>query len=139
MGAIPSSSFSASASAASLVRKARRRRPILLPLLSAAFFFVSAYLYLIAVGRNVPVWVYGVIAGIVLGGGGLAVRRTRRRLSREQGQADHRAGLCSGDQPSSRLDPAREARATISAAGWLDPVSLDRRQYRLSPRYSPAS
>lgn len=69
-----------SASLAWLVRSARRKQPTLLPLLSTGFFFVSAYLYLIAVGRNVPAWVYGVIAAIVLGGGVGAVRKVRRQL-----------------------------------------------------------
>ncbi len=79
IGAIPFFS----ASAAWLVRNARRKQPILLPLVSAGFFFVSAYLYLIAVGRNVPVWVYGVIGAIVFGGGLGAVRKIRWQVRRK--------------------------------------------------------
>ena len=76
VGAIPFFS----ASVAWLVRSARRKQPILLPFISSGFFFVSAYLYLIAVGRNVPAWVYLVIAAIVVLGGLSAAKGIRKRL-----------------------------------------------------------
>lgn len=76
VGAIPFFS----ASVAWLVRNARRKRPLLLPLLSAGFFFVSAYIYLIAVGRNVPVWVYVFLGLIVVLGGAGAAKKIRKRL-----------------------------------------------------------
>jgi len=78
VGAIPCFS----ASLAWLVRNARQGKPTLLPLLSAGFFFVSAYLYLIVVGRNVPVWVYLFIAVMVLPGGYSAVKKVRKRMCR---------------------------------------------------------
>lgn len=68
------------ASVAWLVRSVRRKRPLLPPLLSAGFFFISAYLYLIAVGRNVPVWVWCLIGGMVVLGGLGAARKIRKRL-----------------------------------------------------------
>ena len=56
------------ASVAWIVRNYRKGQSIVIPVLSAGFFFISAYLYLIIVGRNVPVWVYGfVVAMIVFG------------------------------------------------------------------------
>lgn len=64
MGAIPFFT----ASVAWLVNNLRRRKPITLPLLLASFFFVSAYLYLIVVGRNIPAWVYCFIAAMLLFG-----------------------------------------------------------------------
>ena len=51
-----------------LVRNVRRKKSVALPALSASFFFVSAYLYLLVAGRNIPFWVYGVIAGMVVFG-----------------------------------------------------------------------
>jgi hypothetical protein len=51
-----------------LIRNVRKKRPIVLPLLCTGLFFVSAYLYLIIAGRNIPVWVYGVIALLVVYG-----------------------------------------------------------------------
>jgi len=52
-----------------LVRNYRKQKSIVLPVLSAGFFFVSAYLYLIIAGRNVPFWVYLFIIALVVGGG----------------------------------------------------------------------
>ena len=57
VGAIPFFSLSI----AWLVRNIRRRRSPALPALSAGFWFVSAYLYLVVVGKNVPLWVYGFV------------------------------------------------------------------------------
>lgn len=48
-----------------LVRNLRRKKSIVLPALLASFFFISAYLYLLIAGRNIPLWVYGFIAAMV--------------------------------------------------------------------------
>jgi len=48
-----------------LIRNVRQNKPLVLPVLSTGFFFLSAYLYLIVVGRNIPWWVYGLIAALV--------------------------------------------------------------------------
>ena len=63
-----------------LVRNLRRKRSIVLPTLSAGFFFVSAYLYLLVAGRNIPVWVYLVIAALVGFGVVSTVRKVRTRV-----------------------------------------------------------
>ena len=65
VGAIPFFTFSI----AWLVRNYRNKKSIIVPALSAGFFFVSAYLYLIIVGRNVPFWVYIFVILLVVGGG----------------------------------------------------------------------
>ncbi len=54
VGAIPFFTLSV----AWLVRNYRQKRSIVLPALTAAACFVSAYVYLIIAGRNVPWWVY---------------------------------------------------------------------------------
>src|SRR5687767_2388120 len=41
-----------------LVKKIKNRRPVFVPVMLTSFFFVTAYLYLIIVGRNIPDWVY---------------------------------------------------------------------------------
>jgi hypothetical protein len=51
-----------------LIRNIRSKKSIILPVLCTGFFFVSAYLYLIIAGRNIPVWVYLFIAALVLYG-----------------------------------------------------------------------
>ncbi len=48
-----------------LIRNLRRKKPVVLPVLCTGFFFLSAYLYLIVVGRNIPWWVYALIAVLV--------------------------------------------------------------------------
>jgi hypothetical protein len=44
-----------------LIRNLKKGKPFMLQAILTLFFFVSAYLYLIIAGRNVPVWVYGVV------------------------------------------------------------------------------
>ena len=70
-----------------LVRNLRRKKSIVLPTLSAAFFFISAYLYLIIAGQNIPVWVYVFIAVMVLFG----IYSTVKKI-REQAATPPRAG-----------------------------------------------
>ncbi len=50
------------------IKKIRHKKSFVLPLLLTGFFFISAYLYLIIVGRNIPVWVYIFIGVLVLYG-----------------------------------------------------------------------
>ena len=47
------------------IKNIRNKKPVVLPVLLTGFFFISAYLYLIIVGRNIPVWVYIFIAILV--------------------------------------------------------------------------
>lgn len=68
------------ASIAWLVRNYRKSKSIVLPTLSAGFFFVSAYLYLIIAGRNVPTWVYGFIAALVIFGSISTVKKVKTKI-----------------------------------------------------------
>ena len=70
-----------SASIGWLIRNYRKRKSIVLPSLSAMFFFISAYIYLLFAGKNVPWWVYGVIVLLILVGGYSTVNKVRRRIS----------------------------------------------------------
>ena len=64
-----------------LVRNLRRKESIVLPALSASFFFVSAYLYLLVAGRNIPLWVYGFIAVMIAYGVYSTVQKIRRQAA----------------------------------------------------------
>ena len=75
VGAIPFFTLSV----AWLVRNRRQDKPIVLPVLSASFFFVSAYLYLVAVGRNIPAWVYIFIAAMI----GYGVYSTYNKIKKQ--------------------------------------------------------
>lgn len=67
------------ASVAWIIRNLRRRKPITLPVLCASFCFVSAYLYLIIAGKNIPIWVYVFIAGMVAFGIYSTLKKIRTR------------------------------------------------------------
>jgi hypothetical protein len=59
-----------------IISNLRRKKSIVLPVLAASFFFISAYLYLLIVGRNIPLWVYGVIVAMI----GFGVYSTVRKI-----------------------------------------------------------
>ena len=92
VGAIPLFALSV----AWLVRRVRRGRSPVVPALCAGACFVSAYVYLLAVGMNVPAWVYGAVAVLVVGGAWSAVRSVRAKVAaaksdvRAEGQGPER-------------------------------------------------
>jgi hypothetical protein len=68
------------ASIAWLVRNYRKGKSIVVPILSAGSFFISAYLYLIIAGRNVPLWVYLVLAAMIIFGAFSTIKKARRQI-----------------------------------------------------------
>jgi hypothetical protein len=48
-----------------VIRNIRQKKSITIPILLTGIFFISAYLYLIIVGRNIPLWVYLFIIAMV--------------------------------------------------------------------------
>lgn len=77
VGAIPFFTLSL----AWLVRNLKQKRSVVMPALSSGFFFISAYLYLIIAGRNIPIWVYGFIAVLVGYGVWATVQKVRRQVA----------------------------------------------------------
>jgi hypothetical protein len=69
------------ASIAWLVKRRRAGRSITIPIMSAGFFFVSAYLYLALVGRNIPVWVWLFLAALIAYGAWSTVRDVKRKIA----------------------------------------------------------
>ncbi len=80
IGAIPFFS----ASIAWLVRNFRRGKSIVLPAVSALFFFISAYIYLIFAGKNVPLWVYGAVVLLILFGAYSTIKKVRRKIGSDE-------------------------------------------------------
>lgn len=76
VGAIPFFS----ASVGWMIRNFRKGRSIVLPSVSALFFFISAYIYLMFAGKNVPVWVYGIVVLLILFGAYSTVTKIRRQM-----------------------------------------------------------
>lgn len=68
------------ASVAWLVKNIRSKKPVFIPVMLASFFFVSAYLYLIIVGRNIPAWVYIFILLMVAYGIGSTVQKVKNKI-----------------------------------------------------------
>jgi hypothetical protein len=77
VGAIPFFSLSL----AWLIRNLRLRRSPVIPALCASFCFVSAYLYLLVAGKDIPVWVYAFVAGMIALGIYSTVRKIKTRLN----------------------------------------------------------
>jgi prepilin signal peptidase PulO-like enzyme (type II secretory pathway) len=50
------------------IRNMRNKKPFVVPLLLTGMFFISAYVYLIIAGKNIPLWVYIFIGVMVLYG-----------------------------------------------------------------------
>ena len=78
VGAIPFFTLSL----AWLVRNIRQKKPVVVPALFTGFFFISAYLYLIIAGRNVPFWVYLFIALLVGFGAWSTIKKIRKQTSK---------------------------------------------------------
>jgi len=68
-------------SVAWLIRNLRRRQSPLVPAFCASFCLVSAYLYLLIAGKNIPVWVYFFVAGMLAFGVYSTVRKIKSKLN----------------------------------------------------------
>jgi len=82
VGAIPFFSLSI----AWLIRNLRSGRSPAVPALCASFCLVSAYLYLFIAGKNIPLWVYLFLAGLLAFGVYSALKKIRAKL-REDARA----------------------------------------------------
>lgn len=67
-----------------IVRNYKKEKSIVLPALGATFFFISAYLYLIIAGQNVPRWVYGIVVLMVVYGGYSTILKVRARIQEKE-------------------------------------------------------
>lgn len=63
-----------------LIRNYRRGKSVVLPAMSAMFFFVSAYIYLMFAGKNVPWWVYAVVVLLLVVGAYSTINKVRRQI-----------------------------------------------------------
>jgi hypothetical protein len=50
------------------IKNMKKKKSFVIPLLLTGLFFISAYLYLIVAGKNIPVWVYVFIGVMVIYG-----------------------------------------------------------------------
>ena len=61
-----------------LIRNLRKKKSIVVPALLSGFFFISAYLYLLIAGNNIPWWVYGVVAAMIVFGVHSTIQKVRK-------------------------------------------------------------
>lgn len=65
-----------------LVKNIKRKKPIYVPVLLTGFFFISAYLYLIVAGKNIPVWVYVFISVMIVYGVYATIAKVKAQLKK---------------------------------------------------------
>lgn len=61
------------------VQNIRKKKAFLLPSMLTGFFFISAYLYLIVLGKHIPVWVYIFLALMISYGGYSTLMKIKAR------------------------------------------------------------
>lgn len=71
-----------------IVRNYRKGKSIVLPVLCAGFFFISAYLYLFIVGENIPWWVYVMLGGMIAYGAYSTIKSTRKKARKAAEEQD---------------------------------------------------
>jgi hypothetical protein len=71
------------------INNIRKKKPFLLPSMLTGFFFISAYLYLIIVGKHIPVWVYIFLAGMVCYGGYSTLVKIRAKTKKSDIDQQH--------------------------------------------------
>lgn len=71
-----------------LIRNYRKGKSIALPALLAMFFFISAYIYLIFAGKNVPLWVYGAVVLLIMFGVWSTLKKIRTQLNTAEKPAE---------------------------------------------------
>lgn len=59
------------------IKNIKNKKSFVLPLLLTALFFISAYLYLILAGKNIPMWLYFI--GVMIGYG---IYSTAKKIKR---------------------------------------------------------
>jgi len=63
-----------------LIKNYKKKKSLTLPLLSSCFFFISAYLYLFIAGKNIPLWVYGLLMAMIAYGIYATVLKVRKKV-----------------------------------------------------------
>jgi hypothetical protein len=91
------------ASVAWLMRCVRNQQSVVLPATCSSFFFLSSYLYVLAVGDNMPVWVYVVMGVMIAYGIGATVLKVRWQLQERDcaAEVEHERGVGPTDPFSS--------------------------------------
>lgn len=68
-----------------MIKNIRAKKPVHMLILFAGISFSLPYVYLIIAGRNIPVWVYGFIAGMFIYGGYIIWKKVTTAPQTEEG------------------------------------------------------
>jgi len=63
------------------IKRFKNKKPLVIPALLTGLCFISAYLYLIVVGKNIPVWVYVFIGLMVIYGGYSSYQKIKKNTN----------------------------------------------------------
>ena len=66
------------------IKNIRNKKPFAISALLTGFFFISAYLYLIIAGRNIPIWVYFLIALLIGYGIYTTLKKIKTTIKKEK-------------------------------------------------------
>ena len=69
-------------SVAWLLKAKKAGKPLVLPAVSAGFWFISSYLYLFIAGENIPVWVYFAVIAMLIYAAYSSYRNIRAKMSK---------------------------------------------------------
>ena len=64
------------------IKNIKKKRSFVIPVLLTGFFFISAYLYLMIVGQNLPIWVYIFIGLMICYGIFSAVKKVKEKTKK---------------------------------------------------------
>ena len=64
-----------------LIKNYRQKKPIALPLIFALLIFNAANIYLVILGKNIPLWVYFVLAITTIISGYFTYRKIRKKIN----------------------------------------------------------
>jgi uncharacterized membrane protein len=69
------------AAVAWIIYNHKKKKSIILPSIVAAFIFNAANIYVIAVGKNIPWWIYGIVGVTTIISTYVTVKKIRKKLN----------------------------------------------------------
>ena len=109
-----------------VVRRLLRGRSYLLPAAMAGLFYLSSYIYVVAVGRNLPLWVYGVMAAMIGAGSYFTIQNIRKRTGMNPRDCTHDLIVLGGGSAgltAARLGARLGARTLLIEQGHFGAVA----------------
>lgn len=61
-----------------LIRNFQRKKSLFFPILGMSLSFIGTYIYLFIVGKNIPIWVWCLIVGIMIYGSYILILKINR-------------------------------------------------------------